>query len=186
MNEQLLIKHQSNEQSVIIANSLWKITKEEYGDDYNAHLLEQYKNYLGLADKISERRSGANTFFLAVNTGLISAFGISNFLTSKDVSRVLILTVGIAVIILCYSWYRIIRSYKDLNTAKFKVIHEIEKRLPVSPYDSEWEAVGRGKNKNLYLPFTDIEKYVPWVFIALYMILIFYGIYIRTSSVLVK
>jgi hypothetical protein len=39
-------------------------------------------------------------------------------------------------------WYRLVRSYKDLNSAKFKVIHEIEKSLPISPYDAEWEAVG--------------------------------------------
>lgn len=66
-------------------------------------------------------------------------------------------------------WYRLIRSYKDLNTAKFKVIHEIEQKLPCAPYDLEWEKVGRGKDSKLYLPFTHIEICVPWVFLALHV-----------------
>jgi hypothetical protein len=62
----------------------------------------------------------------------------------------------------------LILSYKGLNTAKFNVIHAIEKRLPISPYDAEWEAVGRGENEVLYKPFTHIELNVPWVFVVLH------------------
>ena len=36
-----------------------------------------------------------------------------------------------ALVLLCYLWYRIIRSYRDLNSAKFKVIHAIEHQLPL-------------------------------------------------------
>jgi hypothetical protein len=78
--------------------------------------------------------------------------------------------VAIAGIAISYMWYRLVRSYKDLNTAKFKVIHEIESQLPIAPYDAEWEAVGRGKAPELYLPFTHVEIYVPWVFIILHAI----------------
>ena len=78
--------------------------------------------------------------------------------------------------ILCYTWSRLIRSYKDLNTAKFKVVHEIETKLPLAPYDSEWEAVGRGNAPDLYLPFTHVEKYVPWVFFILHLIVLLQNI----------
>ena len=78
--------------------------------------------------------------------------------------------VAIAGIAISYMWYRLVRSYKDLNTAKFKVVHEIESQLPIAPYDAEWEAVGRGKAPELYLPFTHVEIYVPWVFIILHTI----------------
>jgi hypothetical protein len=57
------------------------------------------------------------------------------------------------------------------------VVHEIEKHLPVRPYDAEWEALGRGENKKLYWPFTHIENYVPWIFILLYGTVIAYSIY---------
>ena len=58
--------------------------------------------------------------------------------------------------------------YRNLNTAKFLVIHKIEKRLPISPYEAEWEAMGRGKNKRLYRPLSHIEQGVPYVFMALH------------------
>ena len=67
-------------------------------------------------------------------------------------------------------WYRLVRSYRDLNSAKFTVIHEIEKKLPISPYDAEWEAVGRGSNSRLYLPFTHVEIFIPWVFLVLHFV----------------
>jgi hypothetical protein len=63
------------------------------------------------------------------------------------------------------------RSYKDLNSGKFKVFHAIESRLPVSPYGAECEAVGRGEDRKLYFPLTHIEIYIPWVFAALYVLL---------------
>jgi len=163
-------------QTAIIADTLLSVPENVYGENYRAHLLEQYKTYLEMADKISERRSAANTFFLTVNTGLLSAFGIANFLEQKT-SPVVFIVGGVAAILLSYSWYRLIRSYRDLNTAKFKVVHEIERYLPVRPYDAEWEALGRGENKKLYWPFTHIENYVPWIFMLLYASVISYSAY---------
>jgi hypothetical protein len=160
----------------IIANTLLGVPKNDYGEHYQAHLLDQYKTYLELTDKISERRSAANTFFLTVNTGLLSAFGIANFVEQKT-SPVVFIVGAVAAILLSYSWYRLIRSYRDLNTAKFKVVHEIEKHLPVRPYDAEWEALGRGENRKLYWPFTHIENHVPWIFILVYLAVLSYSIY---------
>jgi len=58
-------------------------------------------------------------------------------------------------------------SYSDLNSDKFKVVHAIESTLPAAPYDAEWEALGRGEDKDLYLPFTHVEIWIPGVFAAL-------------------
>ena len=77
--------------------------------------------------------------------------------------------IGLAGMVLCFLWYRLVKSYHDINSGKFKVIHEIEKRLPLAPYDAEWEMLGRGKNPKLYRPFTHIETGVPWVFFTLHL-----------------
>ena len=77
--------------------------------------------------------------------------------------------IPLAGIVLCIVWFYLIRSYRQLNTAKFKVIHEIEALMPLAPYDAEWEAVGRGENYAIYWPFTHVEKWVPLVFGALYV-----------------
>ncbi len=164
-------------QTEIIANTLLGMPEKDYGSDYRGHILEQYKQYLNMADKISDRRSTTNTFFLTVNTGLLSAFGIAN-VTAPNTSHLLFIVGGGAAILLCYSWYRLIRAYRDLATAKFKVIHEIERLLPVRPFDAEWEAVGRGNDKKLYYPFTHIENKVPWVFVLLYLSVVSYSFYL--------
>lgn len=163
-------------QAAKIALALQGIGEKDYGEKYRDHLLEQYKKYLDMADKISDRRSSANTFFLTVNTGLISAFGLAN-LASQRTSKFLFIAGGLAAILLSYSWYRLIRAYRDLSSAKFNVIHEIEKHLPLRPFAAEWEAVARGQDRRLYWPFTHIERFVPWIFIIVYILVVFGSIY---------
>ncbi len=145
--------------------------KAAYGASYEAHCLEIYKLYVTMADNISVRRQSANSFFLAVNTAIIGVVGYVGG-TSGNWNW----AVSLAGLILCYAWYRLIRSYKDINSGKFKVIHEIEKELPLLPYDAEWEALGRGKDPSLYLPFTHIEIWVPGIFGALHAIVLFLSI----------
>jgi hypothetical protein len=163
--------------------ALYKTLASEYGAEYQNHLLEQYKLYVQMADKISERRQSANSFFLTVNTVLVAFLGLvvspvgsgsASLVASPPLPWVLV--VATSGVVLCYSWYRLVRSYSDLNSGKFKVVHAIESRLPVSPYDAEWEAVGRGKDPKLYLPFSHIETWIPWVFAALYILLALWNV----------
>lgn len=163
------------EQRKDLDKSLYRVPAGEYGEEYQNHLLEQYKLYVQMADKISDRRQLANSFFLTVNTALIAFLGLvarpavgSDPNVTANPPLLWILVVSAAGVVLCYSWYRLVRSYKGLNSGKFKVIHAIEAKLPSSPYDAEWEAVGRGENPKLYLPITHVEIYIPWVFAALY------------------
>jgi len=131
-------------------------------------ILEIYKIYLQMADKISDRRQSANSFFLAINTVIVSSISYISISNTAYSSNLFYIFVSIAGMVICYYWYRLIRSYKDLNSGKFKVIHQIESYLPLSPYDTEWEMLGRGKDKKKYLPFTKIEMRIPWVFFALH------------------
>ena len=134
-------------------------------------LLEQYKVYVEMADRVSARRQSANTFSLSINTALIALVGYAQAHDSAILKGGFFWTIAAAGCILNFVWYRMVRSYKDLNTAKFLVIHEIEKRLVITPFDAEWEAVGRGKDPSRYLPFSHIEIMIPWVFFAIHWIL---------------
>ena len=135
-------------------------------------LLDQYKLYVEMADRISARRQNANTFALSINTALIALVGYAQAQDSMVLKEGFFWYVAVAGLILNFVWYRMVRSYRDLNTAKYLVIHEIEKRLVISPYDAEWEAVGRGKDRKLYLPFTHIEIWIPWIFFALHALIL--------------
>lgn len=153
---------------MIIMEKLLKKSEDEYGNNYRAHLLDIYKLYVDMADRISSRRQSANSFFLTVNTAIIAIVGYVQMGIEKSAEFYWI--VNIAGIILCFLWYRIIRSYKHLNSAKFKVIRAIEQHLPISPYNAEWEALGQGKEPKIYLPFTKIEMVIPWIFLALHFV----------------
>lgn len=138
-------------------------------DKWHSHLLEQYKLYVEMADRISQRRTSANSYFLSVNSAILAFAG---YLTSKNSTDYLWL-LSIAGVILCTLWYKIVTSYRDLNTAKWEVVQQIEERLPISPYAAEWEAVERGKNPKLYHPLSHIERIVPWIFAGLQLCVFF-------------
>ncbi len=154
-----------------IEDKLFALPIEKYGDKYIEHLLEQYKIYIDSAEKISDRRQKNNEFFLGLNTALVALLGF--VLAKLDAGQIcyIFLLASAAGMVICYYWYRIILSYKGLNGGKFDVIHLIEKRLPLALYDTEWEILGRGKDKKKYQPFTHIEFKIPWVFIVIYAVL---------------
>lgn len=163
----------SEEQTKIQEKLFTEVSSDSYQDTdkYNDHLLEQYKMYYESAEKISSKRQTANSFFVTINTTLIAL--VSYLSMGDENSGGYYWVVAVAGIAISYMWYRLIRSYKDLNSAKFKVIHEIEKKLPLSPFDAEWEAVGRGIDPKLYLPFTHIEVIIPWIFLFLHLVVFF-------------
>ncbi len=154
-----------------LADRLWnKDVFDKYDDKgkYKEHVLEQYKLYAEMADRISARRSTANTFFLTLNTLVIGALSAC----ADKLSRLSVIVLCIAAIVLCYVWKRLINSYRQLNTAKYAVIGEFEKRLPSSPYwSAEWNALGEGKDPKKYKQLTAVEKWVPIVFMCLYLLL---------------
>jgi hypothetical protein len=143
-------------------------TEEIYGESFKNHLFEQYKLYVESAEKISERRVSANNYLLTVNSLLITLYGLLAASPYKGSWAVL---VPIAGLIVSITWYRIITSYRDLNTVKFKVIHELEQQLPAALYGYEWQKAEEGRGK-VYHPLTHLERWVPIVFMFLYIVLI--------------
>jgi hypothetical protein len=137
-------------------------------DKWYSHLVDQYKIYVEMADRISTRRATANSYFLSINSAILAFVG---YLAGKDQESYLWI-ISIAGITLTVFWRAMIRSYRDLNTAKWLVVHQIERRLPISPYDAEWDAMGEGKNPKLYRPITHIEMNVPLVFTGLHFIVL--------------
>lgn len=136
-------------------------------------LLEEYKLFVDTSEKLVARRQTVNTFFLSVNALLLSAIGM----TAKEVITMRIAFIGViaislAGILLCMAWRRLVHSYRQLNTGKFAVIHLLEQYLPAALFKAEWKALGEGKDKEKYIPFTKTEATIPIVFIVLYGIAI--------------
>ncbi len=158
-------------------NKLLGIKREDYGDQFSNHLLEQYKLYVEMADRISNRRAIANNYLLSVNSFIITIYGIASSvkINSLQVSWMDIIPVG--GILVCVTWFSLIRSYRNLNSAKFEVIHEFENLLPSQPYKMEWSvARGEDEKKLLYKPLTRIEQTIPIIFIVFYSVILLFSL----------
>lgn len=152
-----------------LGDGLLNVPPSAYGAQYNDHVLEIYKLYVEMADRISARRQSANSFFLTINSALVALIGYVNLRESYGVPSFVFYTlVSVAGMLLSYLWYRLILSYKQINAGKFRVVHEIELLLPLRIYYFEWKVLGEGREPHIYKPFTHIEIFVPWVFFALY------------------
>lgn len=156
-----------------VRDRLWNqaIGPDVYGDakTYQAAILDQYKIYVEMADRISQRRGLANTFFLTLNTAILTTVGVF-WANRPDAPEVALVFPLIAVLGQCAAWYFLVRSYRLLNGAKFEVIGALEERLPASPYwRAEWVALGEGKDPRKYWPLTHIETWIPILFVLVYL-----------------
>jgi hypothetical protein len=136
-----------------------------------ASYFEIYKMTVEMADRVSARRGLANSFFLTINTTILGILG------THAASWYL----AVAGIILCISWWALLKSYRDLNAAKFKVILAMEKNLPAQPYGDEWDYLRSERVQSLapgaarrawtarYRELGVIERTVPWVFALVYL-----------------
>lgn len=151
---------------------LFPNSPEKYKEDYHRLLLEQYKTYVEMADRIIERRNKTNTFFLSANSFLLSALGILSefdFLPNLGIWWLYIASSG--GVVFAITWLFIVRSYRQLSSAKYHIINDLEKELPSSPYTKEWKVLESGKNWRKYTRLTKVETFVPATFVGLYVAL---------------
>lgn len=152
-----------------LENILFKVTSEEYGENYQNDLLSLYKLCVEMADRVSHRRQLANSFYLSVNAALLSLTGFIG--TSTALHPILLVLAGIFTSTL---WIRNIQTYKDLNDGKFYVINQLESKLAAQPFNTEWAYLKRGKEKSFYRPFHKVEVLVPILFILVYVVFILF------------
>jgi hypothetical protein len=153
------------------------MNKEEYGEQFAKHMLEQYKLYVEMADRVSSRRAQTNRFYISLLSILLALLSVvASIGAFSEILNIILLAIAILGIMLCALWWVNIRSYRQLNSGKFKIIHEMEKELPIAPYDKEWEILGRGKQVGKYLQLTRVEQWVPFVLTIPYLLLLVYFI----------
>jgi hypothetical protein len=126
-----------------------------------------------MADRVSQRRQAANSFYLSVNTLLVGGSAYLGTLAPKSQNIILISIAGVAI---CVLWVMNIKSYKTLNGAKFLVINDIELRLLEKPFHREWENLDPKNSGERHRPFHTVEVIVPWVFVALYGVQLLFAV----------
>ena len=163
--------------------------------DDTSVLLDIYKTAVEMADRVSARRAGANSFFVTLNTALAAIVGIVSAarkppphgnLPSFDAFGLCV--TAAAGVVLAIAWWALLRYYRRLSKAKWSVINRLETLLPASPFTDEWTELhpgepvskteGNGKDRKICLRVrvkhreaTVVEQVVPFVFVVLYVIL---------------
>lgn len=138
--------------------------------------MELYKLAVEMADRVSARRGTANAFFVTVNTALLAFLGLAELKTAWPVAA--------GGVVISLTWAMLIKSYRDLNAAKYTVINKAEERLPLKVFYDEWRIVKREPPESWlpkrlrrllkrYVEFTIVEMVVPLVFAALYLAVLF-------------
>ena len=151
-----------------------KLTKNNYGDKYSEHLFDQFKIYIAGIEKISERRESANKYFLGINSALIISAGfLLEHMSNKDHMYFMLVIISILGLVVAVIFSFLLNSYKQINTGKFEVLHQIEKELPMKLYSEEWKVLGEGDDYKKYYPFSHIEKLIPIAFGSVYFVILF-------------
>ena len=146
-------------------------------DENRRELLEIYKLHAELADRVSQRREGANRLFVSLLTGtLIFLVALLRYGAETMPVGAILTAVSIFGIFLSAAWYIIIRSYRQLNSGKFTALHELEEKLAYPFFKREWELLGmvereRPKTRR-YWKLTVVETFLPVIFALLYLALI--------------
>ncbi|MFL5935310.1 MAG: hypothetical protein ACJ744_17200 [Gaiellaceae bacterium] len=159
-----------------IRPDLWNddVTPATYtaaNEKYQAAILDQYKLYVEMADRISARRGLTNTFFLTLNSAVFTLFGVFWKDRPTEISSWALVLLAAVAVGQTAAWWVIVRSYRQLNTAKYKVVGLLEERLPASPYwSAEWTALAKGRDPSVYLPLTHVEQWVPVLFAVVYLL----------------
>jgi hypothetical protein len=130
-----------------------------------------------MADRISARRGQTNSFYISLLSGWLAFISVGfNKNLFSDSQALVLLAVASLGLTVCLLWYINIRAYKELNSGKFKVIHEMEKNLPFPCYDMELDILNKTKKIQGYLRLTNVEQYIPFALGIPYLGLLIYSI----------
>ena len=132
-------------------------------------LLEIYKLHAELADRVSQRREGANRLFVGLLTGtLLFLVAFLRYGANILPANLVVIAVSILGIALSVSWCVVIQSYRQLNTGKFEALQELEERLDY-PFFTKERELSDGR----YWKLTVVETSLPIIFLILFIVLIF-------------
>lgn len=147
-------------------------------NDLKGQMLDQYKLYVEMTDRISQRRSESNRYYLTIVTGLFAVMPIilqKQGLRQEEMSA-LLLIIAVLSILICMVWLINILSYKKINTVKFQIIQDMESHLPFQCYQKEWDYTNHRREKR-YISFSEVEKWIPIIFMIPNCAFIAYTIY---------
>jgi hypothetical protein len=140
-------------------------------------LIEQYKILVETLLQITSRRGQTNRFYISVLSGLLILLSLS---AKEDIfgeaQHIFMLCIAVLGFLLCVLWYLNLRSYSQMITARYGVIHELESKLPFPSFQREWQLLGAGKDKKKYRSLSSIERRIALAMMTPFVMLIVYSL----------
>ncbi len=119
--------------------------------------LEIYKVLVSTITANENRRQQASVVYLGMIAAIVTAVGVVRYNMQLIYPASLIFLISMV-------WFLTIRYFRRLAKAKFAVVSEIEKDLPVAAFEMEWKMLSEEKKNSIDL--THLEMFLP-LFIAL-------------------
>jgi len=128
-------------------------------------MLEIYKLHAELADRVSQRREAANRLHIGLLSGLGLFAGVfADLANMESLAHFVFLAVGMIGMAISFSWWVLIRSYRQLNSGKFKALDELEDKIAFPFFRREWHFLGKGEQPRHYWKLTTVETFLPIAF----------------------
>jgi len=134
-------------------------------------ILEQYKIYLNLKDKFTNRSFNTNKFFITISIILFALiFTYSKVPLPFHVTTAMIFSlIGMGI---CILWWSNVDTYEIFNLIKIKnVIDKLEAEMPFKCHYMEKEALDELKAKRKAFVFSDIQKIIAIGVFIIFMVL---------------
>ena len=152
-------------------------------DADRTELLELYKLHAELADRVSQRREGANRLYVSLLAAMVTFLAVSiRFGVGNLPVGVMLGAAGVFGALLSLSWFFVLRSYRQLNSGKFRALHELETKLVYPFFTTEWELLAEGRERKRYWKLTVVETGLPWIFFALFVALALFSFTVTANS----
>lgn len=124
-------------------------------------LLAQWQTCVEMANAVSSRRDTMNNLFVTLNLAIIAAI---SFLW--DIKTLALSGAGLMI---CVIWILFIKNFKELNSEKYKIINEMEMKLPIQAFKKEWTNLQANKK---YIEGTKLEIALPLLLCVIYVAVI--------------
>lgn len=154
--------------------------REEGKSDHSVPLFDLYALYLQTIEKVSDRRSALNTWMISLLNAMIALDAVIAKLSTEATRGIDQLLVPLAGVVTTLTWLALLNSYKSLNGAKFKVLFALEDAMGADVFRLEQKHYKETRRKG----FTTLEKYVPIIFLAIFLLFLGARIFITPLELL--
>lgn len=153
--------------------------REHHEKEYQEHLLEQYKI---LADSLNGLRAVKEQTNRS-HTATISIVVVAASLLTRDkmfteVPAVILSLLPLLGLSLCVIWFFNIRSFGLTMASRYRVLHEMEERLPYPCFRKALEYMGEQEKVRR---LTKSEQFLPVVFAVVFFAILVYVVAMAMS-----